>query len=110
MSFCLSFHQGLLGPTGAHWRDDPSDLTCRDSTQQYSTDGCPLSCKQRRIPVGVRRQLLTEPLVAASKLCSLLVEPDGRATSKPGGQEPAADQKAVHRSVFPFATSSQMSA
>ena len=46
-SFCLSFHQGLLGPTGAHWLDDPSDLSCKDSTQQYPVDNPLLSCKQR---------------------------------------------------------------
>ena len=28
MSFRLSFHQPLLGPTGAHWLDDPPDVTC----------------------------------------------------------------------------------
>jgi hypothetical protein len=38
MSFCLSFHQALLGPTGARWLDDPSDLSCTDSTQQYAPD------------------------------------------------------------------------
>jgi hypothetical protein len=27
MSFRLSFHQALLGPTGAHWLDDPPDLS-----------------------------------------------------------------------------------
>ena len=27
MSFSLSFHQGLLGPTGADWLDGPSDLS-----------------------------------------------------------------------------------
>lgn len=46
MSFRL-FHQPLLGPTGAHWLDDPSDLTCKDSTRQYSADGSLLSCKQQ---------------------------------------------------------------
>ena len=44
MSFRLSFHQPLLGPTGAHWLDDPSDLTCKDSTRQYCVDGPLLSC------------------------------------------------------------------
>jgi hypothetical protein len=42
MSFPLSFHPALLSPTGAHWLDDPSDLTCQDSTRQHSADGCPL--------------------------------------------------------------------
>ena len=27
MSFFLSFHQALLGPTGAHWLDGPTDLS-----------------------------------------------------------------------------------
>jgi hypothetical protein len=35
MSFLLSFHQALLGPTGAHWLDDRSDLSCKESTRQY---------------------------------------------------------------------------
>jgi hypothetical protein len=28
-SFCLSFRQGLLGRTGAHWLDGPADLAAR---------------------------------------------------------------------------------
>jgi hypothetical protein len=44
MSFSLSFHQPLLSPTGAHWLDDPSDLTCKDSIQQHSVDDPLLSC------------------------------------------------------------------
>jgi hypothetical protein len=47
MSFCLSFHQALFGPTGAYWLDDPSDLTCKDSTQQHAVDDPLLSCKQQ---------------------------------------------------------------
>jgi hypothetical protein len=47
MSFCLSFHQAVLGPTGAYWLDDPSDLTCKDSTAQHLVDGPRLSCKQQ---------------------------------------------------------------
>jgi hypothetical protein len=39
MSFPLSFHQLLLGPIGAHWLDDPSDLTCKESTGQHAVDG-----------------------------------------------------------------------
>ena len=46
MSFWLSFHLPLLGPTGAHWLDDPPDLSCKGSTGQYLADGWPLSCKQ----------------------------------------------------------------
>ena len=45
MSFWLSFHLPLLGPTGAHWLDDPPDLSFQDSTQQHPVDGSPLSCK-----------------------------------------------------------------
>jgi hypothetical protein len=44
MSFCLSFHQALLGPTGAHWLDDPPDLACKDIIRQHSVDDWPLSC------------------------------------------------------------------
>ena len=51
MSFCLSFHQALPGPTGAHWLDNPSDVSCKDSTRQHPVDGPLLSCKQQ---VGVR--------------------------------------------------------
>jgi hypothetical protein len=47
MSFFLSFHLVLLGPTGAHWLDDPPDLSCKDSTGQHSTHGWLLSCKQQ---------------------------------------------------------------
>ena len=47
MSFRLSFHQALLGPTGAHWLDDPSDLSCKETTRQYAVDGSLLSCKQQ---------------------------------------------------------------
>jgi hypothetical protein len=46
MSFCLSFHQALLGPTGAHWLDDPPDLSCKERTGRHAVDGWPLSCKQ----------------------------------------------------------------
>jgi hypothetical protein len=47
MSFWLSFHQALLGPTGAHWLDDPSDMSCKERTRQHAVDGWPLSCKQQ---------------------------------------------------------------
>ncbi len=43
MSFCLSFHLPVLGPTGPHWLDDPPDPTCKDSTRQYAVDGGPLA-------------------------------------------------------------------
>jgi hypothetical protein len=52
-----SFHLAPLGPTGAHWPDDPPDVTCKDSTGQHSTDGCPLSVTSR-LAVRVPRQLL----------------------------------------------------
>ena len=44
MSFSVSFHPALLGPTGAHWLDDPSELSCKDSTRQHAVDGPLLSC------------------------------------------------------------------
>jgi len=37
-SVSQSFHPALLGPTGAHWLDDPPDLSCTDSTGQHSVD------------------------------------------------------------------------
>jgi hypothetical protein len=40
----MSFHLALLGPIGAHWLDDPSHLTCKDSTRQHAVDGSLLSC------------------------------------------------------------------
>src|SRR5215207_9235592 len=47
MSFRLSFHRGLLSPTGAHWLDDPPDVSCKENTRQYPVDGPLLSCKQQ---------------------------------------------------------------
>jgi hypothetical protein len=47
MSFQLSFHQGLLGPSGAHWLDGPPDPTCKESTRQYAVDDPRLSCKRQ---------------------------------------------------------------
>lgn len=44
MSFRLSFHLTLLVPTGAHWLDGPSDLSCNETTRQHAVDGSPLSC------------------------------------------------------------------
>jgi hypothetical protein len=61
MSFRLSFHQPLLGPTGAHLLDDLSDLSCKDSTRQHAVDDPLLSCKQQAgvspppAPEGVTR-------------------------------------------------------
>src|SRR4029453_12523702 len=42
-SFRWSFHPALLGPTGAYWLDDPSDLTCKDGTGQHAVDDPRLS-------------------------------------------------------------------
>jgi hypothetical protein len=56
MSFCLSFHLALLGPTGAHWLDDPPDRSCKDSTRQHLLDGSRLSVNSR-FWVRVRRRL-----------------------------------------------------
>ena len=47
MSSSMSFHQAPLGPTGAHWLDDPPDLSSKDSTRQYAVDDPRLSCKQQ---------------------------------------------------------------
>jgi hypothetical protein len=46
-SFRQSFHQALLRPSGAHWLDDPSDVSCKDSTGQHAVDDPRLSCKQQ---------------------------------------------------------------
>jgi hypothetical protein len=61
VSFRLSFHQALLGPTEAYWLDDPSDLTCMDGTGQHAVDGPLLSCKQQVGFESPRR--LTKPQV-----------------------------------------------
>jgi hypothetical protein len=42
-----SFHLAPLGLSGAHWLDDPSDVSCKESTRQHGVDGWPLSCKQQ---------------------------------------------------------------
>ena len=42
----MSFHQPLLGPTGAHRLDDAPDVSCQDSTQEHAVDDPLLSCKQ----------------------------------------------------------------
>jgi hypothetical protein len=44
MSFRLSFHLALLHLTGAHWLDDPPDLSCKENTRQHPVDGPLLSC------------------------------------------------------------------
>ena len=38
MSFHLSFHQALLSPSGAYWLDDPSDVSCMETTRQHTVD------------------------------------------------------------------------
>jgi integrase len=47
MSFSLSFHHSLLGPTGAYWLDDLPDVSCKESTRQHAVDDPLLSCKQQ---------------------------------------------------------------
>jgi hypothetical protein len=64
MSFHLSFHQALLDPTGAHWLDDPPNLTCKDSTGQHAVDGPRLSCNQLRLTSPA-------PLPTAATRCPL---------------------------------------
>jgi hypothetical protein len=54
VSFCLSFHLVLLGPTGAYWLDDPPDLSCKDDIRQHAVDDPLLSCN-RCTPLGGRR-------------------------------------------------------
>jgi hypothetical protein len=48
MSFSMSFHPAILGPSGAHWLDGPPDLSCQDSTREYAVDDPLLSCNQLR--------------------------------------------------------------
>jgi hypothetical protein len=46
-----------LALLGAHWLDDPSDLSCKDSTRQYAMDGSLLSCNPVRASwVGARKR------------------------------------------------------
>jgi hypothetical protein len=45
----MSFHLALLDPTGAYWLDDPSDLSCKESTGQHAVDYPRLSCKQQGV-------------------------------------------------------------
>jgi hypothetical protein len=49
MSFPVSFRLPSLGPSGAHWLDVPSDLSCQDSTRQHPVDDPLLSCNQLRL-------------------------------------------------------------
>jgi hypothetical protein len=43
----MSFHPGLLGPTGEYWLDDAPDLSGKDSIRQDAVDDPRLSCKQQ---------------------------------------------------------------
>jgi hypothetical protein len=79
MSFCLSFHLAPFGPTEPHWLDDPPDLSCKDDTQEDSLEGWRLSCKTANSGSSATQAFDRTP-GHASELCSLLVEPDGRAT------------------------------
>ena len=47
MSFCLSFHLALLDRTGAHWLDDLSDVTCKETTGQHvlTIRSCPVNSR-----------------------------------------------------------------
>jgi hypothetical protein len=47
MSFCLSFHLAPLARTGAHWLDDPPNVSCKETTRQHAVDDPRLSCKQQ---------------------------------------------------------------
>jgi hypothetical protein len=62
MSFSLSLHQPLLGPTGAHWLDSSPVLSCQDSTRQYAADDPLLSCKQQPLAEWalLRKVMLTQ--------------------------------------------------
>ena len=39
----------VLGPTGAHWLDNPPELTGKDSTPQHAVDDPLLSCNRLRL-------------------------------------------------------------
>jgi hypothetical protein len=69
----MSFHQPLLGPTGAHWLDDLSDVSCKDSTRQHAADDPLLSCNPLPL-LGSRSQRGISPGVTttgAAKGCAL---------------------------------------
>jgi hypothetical protein len=57
MSFRLSFHQPILGTSGAYWLDDPPDLSCKENTRQHAVDDPLLSCKQLRPQLAQHRLL-----------------------------------------------------
>jgi len=57
MSFWLSFHLPLLSLTGAHWLDDPPELSSRDSTHQYAVDDPLLSCNPLLATWGPRQSV-----------------------------------------------------
>jgi hypothetical protein len=72
MSFHLSFHTASLGPTGAYWLDDPSDLSCKEATRQHALDVPLLSCKQQvggsSLPSDTRHDLRLRPQVDSRRL------------------------------------------
>jgi hypothetical protein len=70
MSFRLSFHLALLGPTGAHWLDDPPDLSCKENTRQHAVDDPRLSCRQllRRWPIAASEGRQPEPPARAAQI------------------------------------------
>ena len=78
MSFRMSFHLAPLGLTGAHWLDDPSDLSCKDGTRQHPVDD-PLSCKQQvggsSPPASSQTRAARSVLELAPILCGACVEP-----------------------------------
>jgi hypothetical protein len=59
----LVIHLGLLGPTGAHWLDDPPDLSCQDGTRRYAVDDPLLSCKQAHPPDRAAAENALQPEV-----------------------------------------------
>ena len=72
MSFRLSFHQPLLGLSGADWLDDPPDLNCKDSARQHAVDEPLLSCN-----------LLPDPLTSGFRARALQYRGD-EPTHAPG--------------------------
>src|SRR5829696_6451071 len=66
-----SFRQASLGLTGAHWLDDPPNLTCKDSTGQRAVDDPLLSCKQQvggQVPPPA-------PIIGGSPPCRAVISP-----------------------------------
>ena len=59
-----SFHVVLLDLTGAHWLDDPPDVSCKETTRQVPVDDPRLSCKQQ---VGGSSPPASSPKTAGHK-------------------------------------------